>query len=248
MKKSLLSGILWILLIISVSGQDAKEIVRKSNELLRASSSISEVIMSVIKPDWSRTFSMKIWSLEPDYSLVLITAPARDKGLVTLKRKKEVWNWLPSVSRIIKIPPAMMLQSWMGSDFTNDDLVRQSSIVEDYEHSIIGKEQFGGYECYKMLLQPKPEAAVVWGKILMWVSVKGYLQLKAEFYDEEGVLVKTMIGSDVKKMGGRIIPAHWEMIPADKPGQKTVFEYRSIKFNIKIKDSFFSRKNMKRVR
>ena len=228
--------------------QDAKEIVEKSNDLIRAKSSIQEVYMKVVKPDWSREFSMKVWSLEPDYSLVLITKPARDKGTVTLKRQKEVWNWLPSVQRIIKIPPSMMLQSWMGSDFTNDDLVRQSSIVEDYEHSLLGEEKIDVYDCYKIELIPKPETGVVWGKILLWVSKKGYLQLKADYYDEDDFLVKSMIGSKVKKMGDRVLPTYWEMIPIDKPGQKTIFEWTSVKFNVKIKKSFFSQQNMKRIR
>ncbi|MGD9899071.1 MAG: outer membrane lipoprotein-sorting protein [Calditrichaceae bacterium] len=230
------------------TGETAKEIVRKANDLLRANSSITQVTMEIIKPDWSRKYSMKIWSLEPDYGLVLITAPAKDKGLVTLKREQEVWNWIPAVQRIIKIPPSMMLQSWMGSDFTNDDLVRQSSVVDDYEHRILGEETLNEYACYKLELIPKPEAGVVWGKIQLWVSKDSYLELRSEYYDEDGILVKYMTGSDVKKMDDRIIPARWEMIPVDKPGQKTVFVYEEMKFNVNIDRAFFSEQNMKRVR
>jgi len=226
----------------------AKDIVAKANDLMRGKSSISTVTMTVIKPDWSRKISMKIWAIEPDYALVLITAPARDKGTVTLKRKNEIWNWIPTVQRVIKIPPSMMLQPWMGSDFTNDDLVRESSIVEDYEHSLIGEEKIDGYDCYKIQLLPKPEAGVIWGKVIMWIAKDKFLQLKTEFYDEDGTLVKTMTGSNVKQLGGRTIPAHWEMVPAAKPGQKTLFDYHSIQFNVKIKPSFFSIQNMKRLR
>ena len=241
-----------ILLIFMVSqnylfAQDAKEIVRKSNELLRSKGSYSKITMKVIKPDWSREMEMKIWALEPDYSLLLITQPAKNKGYVTLKRKKEVWNWIPSVRRVIKIPPSMMLQSWMGSDFTNDDLVRQSSIVEDYTHEIIGSETIDGYDCHKIQLIPKPEAGVVWGKIIYWVSKKELLQLKADHFDEDGELIKTMVGSKVKVMGGRLIPTYWEMIPVNKPGQKTVMEYLDVEFNVKHKTSFFSQQNMKKV-
>jgi outer membrane lipoprotein-sorting protein len=232
----------------TLTAQDAREIVRKADELIRASSSYAEMSMQVVKPDWSREMKMKIWSLEPEYALVLITEPAKDKGTVTLKRDKEVWNWIPSVHRVIKIPPSMMLQAWMGSDFTNDDLVRQSSIVKDYEHSIIGEESYAGYDCYKIQMMPKPEAGVVWGKIITWISKDGYLQLRADYYDEDGTLIKSMLGSKVQKMGGRIIPAHWEMIPTDQPGQKTVMEYLSIEFNIKVDESFFSLQNMKQVR
>jgi len=228
--------------------QNAREIVRKSDELIRAKSSYSEISMKIIKPDWSREMRMKVWALEPDYTLVLITAPARDKGSVTLKRKKEVWNYLPSVRRVIKIPPSMMLQGWMGSDFTNDDLVRQSSIVIDYDQKLIASEKIAGYDCYKIEMVPRPEAGVVWGKVLLWISKKGFMQLKAEYYDEDAVLIKTMTGSHVQKLGGRTFPTHWEMSPVDKPGQKTVMEYLDIVFNKKLNPGFFSRQNMKRVR
>lgn len=249
MKVKIKTLILTLLIGFSLSqAQDAKEIVRRSNDLIRSKGSYSKITMEVIKPDWSRKMEMKVWALEPDYTLLVITKPAKNKGYVTLKRKKEVWNWIPSVRRVIKIPPSMMLQSWMGSDFTNDDLVRQSSIVEDYTHHIIGSEVLEGYDCYKIQLDPKPDAGVVWGKIIMWISKKGDLQLKADHFDEDGELIKTMVGSKVKKMGGRTIPTHWEMIPHDKPGQKTVMEYLDIKFNVRHKKAFFSQQNMKRVR
>ena len=235
-------------IISSLYGQNAMEIVRKADELIKANSSFSEVKMKVIKPDWSREMTMKMWALEPDYALILISAPAKDKGMVTLKRKTEVWNWIPGIHRVIKIPPSMMLQSWMGSDFTNDDLVKQSSIVKDYHHKIIGDEKYGGYDCYKIEMIPKEDANVVWGKIIAWVSKKGYLSLRSDYYDEDGYLIKKMTGSKVKKMGGRVIPTLWEMQPVDKPGQKTVMEYLNIKFNIPLKESFFSQQNMKHVR
>lgn len=243
---------IFISVLISLSSfsfaQDAKEIVKKADELMRSKSSYSEITMTIEKPDWSRTMGMKVWALEPDYALIYITSPARDKGSVTLKRKNEVWNWLPSAQRVIKIPPSMMLQSWMGSDFTNDDLVRQSSIVEDYNHKLIGEEKNNGYQCYKIEMIPKPEAGVVWGKIITWISKDKYLQVKADYYDEDGYLVKSFIGSEEKKMDGRDILTHWEMIPEDKPGNKTIMDYNEIKFNFAVDVSFFSEQNMKRVR
>jgi outer membrane lipoprotein-sorting protein len=204
--------------------------------------------MTIQKPDWSRTMGMKVWALEPDYAIIYITEPARDKGTVTLKRFNEVWNWLPSAQKVIKIPPSMMLQSWMGSDFTNDDLVRASSIVKDYTHELIGEEKINGYECYKIKLIPKPEAGVVWGKIISWISKDKYLQVKTDYYDEEDELIKSFLGTEEQKMDGRDIFAHWEMIPYNEPGNKTILDYKEIKFNIKIEESYFSEQNMKRVR
>lgn len=243
-----LLSIIILLIASALQAQDAKSIIKKADELMRSESSYSEMKMTIVKPGWSRTMEMKIWALEPDYALIYITSPARDKGSVTLKRKNEVWNWLPSAQRVIKIPPSMMLQSWMGSDFTNDDLVRQSSVVEDYNHKLISEEKFNGYDCYKIEMIPKPEAGVVWGKILTWISKEKYLQVKAEYFDEDEYLVKTFTGSNEKKMDDRNILTHWEMIPVDKPGNKTVMEYSDIKFNYDVDISFFSEQNMKRVR
>ena len=244
--KSLL--IIPLLIVSTIKAQTAKEIVEKADQLMRANSSYSEIEMTIQKPDWSRTMGMKVWALEPDYALIYITEPARDKGTVTLKRYNEVWNWLPSAQKVIKIPPSRMLQSWMGSDFTNDDLVRASSIVKDYTHELIGEETVDGYNCYKIKLTPKPEAGVVWGKIITWISKEKYLQVKTDYYDEEGELIKSFIGSNEQKMDGRNIFAHWEMIPYDEPGNKTILHYKEIKFNIDIEESFFSEQNMKRVR
>ena len=240
-----------ILIVLSASlsfPQNAKEILQKAIDLMYGKKTYSVITMTITKPTWSRTVSMKVWSIEPDYSLVYITEPARDKGSVTLKRKNEVWNWLPSVQKTIKIPPSMMLASWMGSDFTNDDLVRQSSVLSDYSHTLAGKEQHDGYECYKIELVPKPEAGVVWGKIITWISTKEYMQLKEEFYDEDGVLIRTMLGSKPKLFDGHLLPSYSEMIPHNKPGNKTSFETKELDFNAALSPEFFSIQNMSRVK
>lgn len=142
----------------------------------------------------------------------------------------------------------MMMQSWMGSDFTNDDLVRESSIVKDYDHKLIGEETIDNYPCYKVELIPHPDAPVVWGKVLMWISKKDYLWLKGEYYDEDGALINTEILSDVKKMDDRVIPTRMEMIPADKEGQKTIMVFENTKFNVPLKEDFFSIQNMRRIK
>ena len=227
--------------------QDALEIIRKADELMRGNSSYAQITMTIVKPDWQRKMTMKAWSLEPDYSIIYVSEPARDKGTVTLKRDNEVWNWLPSVQKVMKIPPSMMLQSWMGSDFTNDDLVRASSIVTDYTHTLLRRELYEDYDCYKIQLIPKPEAGIVWAKVVVWISTKEYLELKTDYFDEDGILVKSFLGSNVKSFGDRRLPAHWEMIPHDNPGNKTVLHYDELKFNISINADYFSLQNMKRI-
>jgi outer membrane lipoprotein-sorting protein len=251
MKRPLLRcGITLGLLVLALSeaaAQDAHEIVKRAEDKMRGQSQYAEITMTIVKPDWSRQMSMKSWMMGTDYALVLITAPAREKGQVTLKRGNEIWNWIPSIDRRIKIPPSMMMQSWMGSDFTNDDLVKESSIVTDYVQHLDGDSTLAGYDCYRIKLVPKPAAAVVWGEIIIFISKEGDLELQADYYDEEGTRVRSMVGSKVQSMGGRTIPVHWEILPMDKPGERTVLEYTKIDFDINVKEAFFSIQNMKRI-
>src|SRR5688572_13628783 len=216
----------------------ATDVIRKSDEKIRGESNRSEIKMTVVRPTWTREMTMKSWTKGDDLALILVTAPARDQGIVHLKRNRELWNWQPSIDRIIKLPPSMMLQSWMGSDFTNDDLVKESSAVNDYTHTFGKDTVINGMECYKIILSPKPNAPVVWGKIYSWITKKDFIQLRVEFYDEDGELVNTMVGSNIKDMDGRMLPTRLEMTPADKEGHKTIIEYISMKFNEPMEDTF----------
>jgi outer membrane lipoprotein-sorting protein len=227
---------------------DAKTIIRKADEKLKGKSSQGKMEMTIIRPDWQRTLSMKVWTLGVDYSLIYITAPAKEKGQVFLKRKRDMWNWMPTIERMIKIPPSMMMQSWMGSDFTNDDLVNQSSIVKDYTHTLLGEDTIRGQVCYKIELIPKEDAPVVWGKIITWITVDGLNQWKSEYYDEDDYLINTENCYDLKWMGDREIPSRYEIIPEEEPGQKTVLKFVDMVFNKEIKEGFFSQQNMKRIK
>lgn len=140
----------------------------------------------------------------------------------------------------------MMSQGWMGSDFSNDDLLNESSIIKDYTHKIIGSEVVAGLDCYKIELIPKDDAAVVWGKLIKWISKKDYLQLKTTYYDEDNYLVKTESASKIKLMSGREIPTYFLLEPADEPGNKTIVEMINIKYDINVSESFFSQQNMKK--
>lgn len=228
--------------------QTAAEIIQKMEDRMRGDEVYMEVTMEIVRPRYTRSMSMKSWALGEDYSLILVTAPARDRGVAYLKREREIWNWMPSIDRLIKLPPSMMSQSWMGSDFTNDDLVRESSTINDYEHQLIGEEEIDGYPCYKIELIPKPESAIVWGKVLMWVSTEHYFQLRGEQYDERMELVNTIVFSDVKELGDRNIPAVMELNPHDKEGHKTILIQEKVDFNPGLDISFFSIQNLQRVR
>lgn len=254
---SSLQPVLFLTLIICISclyafGQKeltASEVVSKAYEKIKGESTgFSAMKMDIIRPTWNRTISFKSWSKSTELALSLVTAPKKEEGQTFLKRGKEMWSWNPTINRMIKLPPSMMSQGWMGSDFTNDDLLNEASMVDDYSHLLSGYEKVGEKECYLLELTPKENAAVVWGKLKMWISKGDFLQMKTEFYDEEGKLVKTQSAFDIRKMGGRIIPTRVELTPSDKPGNKTVITLESVEFNRSIPDQFFSQQNMKVVK
>ena len=191
---------------------------------------------------------MKNWSQGNDYAVSLVTSPAKEKGTVFLKRKNEAWNYLPSLERTIKLPPSMMTQSFMGTDLTNDDLVKQSSMVVDYTHKILGSERVLGLDCWKLELMPKEEATVVWGKLIVWIDKKNYMQLKTEFYDEDEELVNLMTGHDVQLFDGTKLPGKIEFIPLEDEGHKTIIKYDVWQFNKTIPSSYFTTQYVSRLK
>ena len=251
MKKMKKIAFTLIICTIALSGaiaQTALEIIEKADAKHRGISSYGEMSMTIVRKNWTRTVEMKSWTKGSDQAMIYITSPVKEKGQVFLKRGKEMWNWMPSIDRMIKIPPRMMMQGWMGSDFTNDDLVEQSSSVKDYKHTLLGKSKVREVLCYKIELIPKEDAPVVWGKIIMWITVDGFDTWAAEYYDEDNELVNVEKAYDIKTMGDRTIPTRIEIIPVGKKGEKTILQIIDMKFNEKLEDDFFSQQNMKRIR
>ncbi len=237
-------------MFLPLLGQDLspKEIIRKADEKFNGEkTSISTMAMTIVRPTWERTIEFRNWTSGRDYALTLITAPAKEKGQSFLKRETEMWSWNPTISRLIKLPPSMMSQGWMGSDYTNDDILKESSVVNDYDHELVGEEEIDGRTCYKIKMVAKEDAAVVWGHQIRWIDKKDFLFLKSELYDQDGYLVRTELGSDIKPMDGRLIPTRIELIPAEEEGRKTLLEIKEIQFNQSIREGFFSQQNMKRV-
>jgi len=234
----------------SVSAQDhtGLDVIQKSVDKLNGESSKGSMKMTVVRPTWSREVTMKSWSMTDEYYLILITEPVKDKGQTFLKRQTDMWNWMPSISKMIKIPPSMMSQSWMGSDFTNDDLVKMNSYVNQYTHEIVGSEMIEDYDCHIVELIPKPTAPVVWGKVKVWISKEEFYQLRLEFYDEDEVMVNHQVCSDIKQFNDRKLPAKMVMTPVDEPGNQTIIEMLDTEYNIDIDESFFSQQNMKKIR
>ncbi len=222
------------------------QIVDRSNKALRGDSSHARLTMTIVTPAWTRSLEVEGWNWGRQFAFIRIHSPAKDKGNITLRRRNEMWLWLQKVERVIKIPPTMMHSSWQGSDFTYEDIVKADSIVKDYEHELLEKTQEEGRTVYKILARPKPDAPVVWGKVIVWAAVFGEgeaaeaVPLKEEDYSERGELIRTLTLSGIKRMGGRLVPARLECVPAKKPGKKTVVEYNSLDFDIPIGDDFFS--------
>ena len=248
--KKLVFSLLGFSLSVALSAQSlsALEIVKRADDNRRGKSSYSEITMTIVRPTWTRDIGIKSWTKGADYSLALITAPARDKGQAFLKRGKDLWNWQPSIGRMIKMSSSVMGQSWMGSDFTNDDLIRESSVVNDYTHRLETTEKVREFDCYKVILTPKDNAAVVWGKVISWISVTDFVEIKTEFYDEDNELVNTFNSYDIKTFGSRKLASRMEVVPADKPNQKTVMIVEKYDFDLAIEDSFFSQQNMQKVK
>ena len=233
---------------ISSFSQTASEIITKSDDKMRGETSYSEIIISAVRPKWSKDMKLINWTKGSDYSVSLVKSPAKEKGTVFLKRKAEVWNYIPSIERNIKLPPSMMMQGWMGTDLTNDDMVKQSSIVVDYSHNIIGSETIQDLDCWKIELIPIEDAPVVWGRIIMWVDKSDYIQMKAEFYDEDSFLINKLLSYNIKNFDGKKLPSKMEFIPVEKKGQKTIIEYLVWKFGVTIPDKYFTSQYMKRLK
>ena len=229
--------------------QDANNILKQSEEKIRGvKSSYTEMIITVVRPKWKKEMTMKGWSVGEDYFTSVVLSPAKEKGTVFLKRENEVWNYVPSIERTIKLPPSMMMQNWMGTDFTNDDLVQRSSITDDYTNTIIGEETIDDLDCWIIQLIPKEDAPVVWGKLIMWIDKKDYMQLKTQFFDEYDDMVNVMNSKIIKNFGGKKLPSVIEFVPLEKEGNKTIVERLIWKFDIDINERFFMPNYMKNLR
>jgi len=240
---------LFTLILLNYSqAQSALDIVQKADSKMRGASSYSEMSITIVRPKWQKTMTMKNWSLGNDYAVSLVTSPAKEKGSVFLKRGNEVWNYLPSLERTIKLPPSMMTQSFMGTDLTNDDLVKQSSMVVDYTHKILTQENVRGLDCWKLELSPKEEATVVWGKLVVWIDKKDFMQLKVEFYDEDQEIVNLMEGYNAKLFGDKKLLSKIEFIPLDDEGNKTVIEYKTWEFDVEIPSNYFTTQYVSRLK
>jgi outer membrane lipoprotein-sorting protein len=224
-------------------GKDARSLVQMIDDLYRSKSSYALVEMEIITPDWQRTLVMKGWSKGMDKMFLRILEPKKESGVGTLRIGNEMWNYLPKTDKVIKVPPSMMMSSWMGSDFTNDDLVKEYTFVNDFTFGFVTPE-----DAQKQLIyvecRPKPGVPIIWDRIVIAIQEATILPIWQKFYDEKGRTVRIMVYQDVRKFGGRTIPSVVEVIPQHKPGYKTVLRYKDMQFDLPLDEAIFSLRNL----
>jgi outer membrane lipoprotein-sorting protein len=230
-----------------LKAQDAQAIVQAGFDYWRGKASVATVEMVIHRPDWNRPMTIKAWTKGQSDSIFFISAPSKDKGNGTLKKGKEMWTYNPKVNRVIKVPPSMMSQSWMGSDFSNDDLAKSDSILDDYTHSLVGTETHEGKTVYVIKSMPKPAAPVVWGMQQLKIR-EDHILLQEEFYDEDLELVKAMTGSQIQMMSGRLFPTVWRMQKADVEDEYTELTYQKLEFKNDLPDNLFTLSNLRNPR
>ncbi len=223
-----------------------EELLDATDDVTRGASSVAEVSMRVKTARYERSMRMKVWSKGTEQSLIVIESPAKDKGTATLKSGDNIWNYLPKVDRTIKVPAGMMSGSWMGSHFTNDDLVRENRLADEFTAEITERPEGGDPSgIYRIALTPKPEAPVVWGQLQVEVRADG-IPVAIRYYDEDGSLVRTMRFLDVRTFDGHTAPARLRVEPADKPEEYTEIIYEDIDFDAEIPDATFSLQALRR--
>ena len=226
---------------------DVKDIVKKIDELYRSKTSYAEIEMQIVTPHWKRTLTMKAWTKGMDNTFILITSPNKEKGIATLRIGNEMWDYLPKVNKVMKIPPSMMMGSWMGSDFTNDDLVKESSMMSDYNYKLITPED-AQVDFLYIQLTPKENLPIVWGKLVVAVQMSDYIPVWQKYYDERGNLMRVLNFKEIKQFGDRKIPSIMEMIPQNKEGHKTIIRYSDAKFDLPIDEEPFTLRNLRKRR
>jgi outer membrane lipoprotein-sorting protein len=224
---------------------DVDTIIDKVDKLFRSDNSYSELEMEITTPNWKRTLKMNMWTEGMDKTFIRVTHPRKDAGMATLRIDTEMWNYFPKINKVMKVPPSMMMSSWMGSDFTNDDLVKESSLREDYNSRLINPEG-GDPGVYYIELIPHTDSPIVWGKLIFTVRKSDYIPLKEEFYDEKGQLMRIMEFTDVKDFGGKRIPSVMEMVNLAKEDHKTIIKYNHAEFDIKMKRDTFTLRNLQK--
>jgi outer membrane lipoprotein-sorting protein len=227
-------------------GLSARQILDRVDDLYRGDSSHGQLRMTVTTAHWARTLDIEFWSKGKTESLFRILAPKKEEGTATLRAGNDIWNYLPHVKRVIKLPSSMMSASWMGSHLTNDDLIKESRMADDYSYEVTFDGMRASRSIVELTCRPKPQAAVVWGKVVVVVDRERFLPREIRYFDENQSLARTLTFSDVATLGGRELPATLTVVPAEKPGESTRLHYDTLEFDVHLDDQFFSLRTLQR--
>ena len=222
------------------SDLDPKIILNNVDDIYRSNASHGILTLAVTTSNWQRSLTLEQWSKGNNMHLIKVLKPKKEKNLATLRVDNNVWNYMPKVKRVVKIPSSMMSSSWMGSHFTNDDLVKQSRMVIDYDFSITYEGLRDGVNIVEISCIPKKNAAIVWGKVEVIVYRNDFIPLSIVYYDEDLKLSRTLKFSNIQVLGGKKIPLQMKMVPTDEPEESTAILWEKIDFDLAIKDDFFS--------
>jgi len=231
-----------LLFVFSLMANEADDIVKKLDENIRGQNVSLTMSMKIVSLGHERMMKIQSYSQGTKKSFTKILYPPKDKGITFLSLDNQMWQYVPKIERVIKIPPSMMLQNWMGSDITNDDMVKQSSIVDDYNAKIINKKE----NIVTIELIPKEDAAVVWGKIVINIDINTYTSTKDIFYDEDGKEVRFFLYDRVEKFGKYYIPTLWRVESTDKKDRYTEITLEDVKYDTKISQEYFKKSALKR--
>jgi outer membrane lipoprotein-sorting protein len=241
----------WLCLLLCIlplpgsAAEPADAIIHRVEDNLNGRTAVMELTMIIRNSRTTRTMKMKSYSEGSEKSFIKILYPGKDRGITFLKINNSMWQYVPRIEKIIKIPASMMLQSWMGSDFSNDDLVKESSLSQDYSTTLLAETE----QEYRLELLPREEAPVVWGKIIMTVSKEYYLPTLVSYFAGDNSLIRELTYSRVQPFGSRFYPTRWQMLPKepDKVGRSTTVEIANAVFDQKISASYFTKRALKRL-
>ena len=228
----------------SAENPDINTVVRKIDQLYRSKTSYALLTMEIVTPNWSRTLTLKAWTRGTKNTFIRILTPEKERNVATLRIGNQMWNFLPNANKTIKIPPSMMMSSWMGSDFTNDDLVKESSMLDDYTFRYVRPPDKQPDILY-IEFNPKEDKPIVWGRIVAAVRSGDYLPVWQKYYDEKDALMRVMTFRKIKTFSGREIPTTMELVPQKKPGNKTVIIYNDVAFDIPLSETVFTERNLR---
>lgn len=233
--------------VTAAQERDAKGVIRDAIDHWRGLSSYTEMTMVIHRPDWERSMTMRAWTKGQDHSLVRVIEPRKDRGNGTLIHKTNMWIFSPKINRVVKVPSSMMGQSWMGSDFSNKDIARVDEIVNSYQHRMLGVEEVDGVIVFEIESVPNEDAAIVWGKEVLRIR-EDHIILEHSFFDQDGILVKSLVTTEIAAMGGRNIAKRQRMSKADKPQEWTEISINAVEYEVEFRDSLFTQSNLRNPR